>query len=209
MPRQQPTNARRSLRLSQYDYTSAGAYFVTLCVRNRECTLGDVVDDRMILSAYGEIAAESWQWLAQQYPYVSLDAWVIMPNNLHGILIMEDEGQKGGLRAAPTGPPGGSRAAPAAQTAPKDPSFDSHVPGTAATPAPKRKPLGGLIGAFKTVSSKRINALRSMSGQSFWQRDYYEHVIRNERELNAIREYIVNNPLQWMLDRDHPDNIAR
>jgi len=163
------------------------------------------VDDRMILSAYGEIAAESWQWLAQQYPYVSLDAWVITPNHLHGILIMEDEGQKGGLRAAPTRATGGSR------TAPTGTPIDPQVVRAESTRsiASKRKPLGGLIGAFKTVSSKRINALRSMSGQSFWQRDYYEHVIRNERELNAIREYIVNNPLQWMLDRDHPDNIAR
>ena len=128
MPRQQPTHTRRSLRLSQYDYTSAGMYFVTLCVHGRACILGDVVDDRMTLSAYGEIAAESWQWLAQQYPYVSLDAWVMMPNHLHGILIIEEEEQKGGSRAAPTGP-----------------STEMHSAGVEAAGSSmlKRKPLGG------------------------------------------------------------------
>ena len=205
MPRQQPTYPRRSLRLSQYDYTSAGAYFVTLCVHNRECTLGDVVNDQVILSVYGKIVVESWQWLAQQYPYVSLDVWVIMPNHLHGILIIEDDVRKGGSRAAPTRATGGSR------TAPTGTPIDPQVARAESTRsiASKRKPLGGLIGAFKTVSGKRINALRGTPGQPFWQRDYYEHVIRNERELHAIREYIVNNPLQWALDSENPNNLGR
>ncbi len=205
MPGQRPMHTRRSLRLSQYDYTSAGAYFVTVCVDGRACTLGEVVDDRMILSAYGEIAAESWQWLAQQYPYLSLDAWVMMPNHLHGILVIEDEDQKGGSRAAPTTGTGGSR------TATTGPSTDVHGSGVEATRAttPRRKPLGRLVGTFKTVSGKRINALRGTPGQPFWQRDYYEHMIRNERELHAIREYIANNPLQWALDSENPANLRR
>ena len=171
---------RRSIRLKGYDYSSAGCYFVTICVRDGICSLGDIVDGEMVYSDYGRIAAESWLWLAEQYDYVSLDEWGIMPNHMHGIVAYDDDEMVGGVGLEE----GGSR--------------------TARTGL-KRKPLGRLIGAFKTVSTKKINDLRGTPGVPFWQRDFWEHIIRNERALLAIREYIRNNPLGWEVDKLHPD----
>ena len=182
---------RRSIRLPGYDYRSAGAYFVTICVQGGECLLGEAVDGEMRLSEWGQSAAESWTWLGAQYSYVSLDAWVIMPNHLHGIIVVQDDDAPGVGEGRGGG--GGGRARPP-------------PPPTDATPA-KRKPLGRLVGAFKTVSTKRINQLRDMPGTQVWQRNYWEHVIRDEESLNRIREYIQNNPARWSEDQLHPDAL--
>jgi REP element-mobilizing transposase RayT len=163
---------RRSIRLKGYDYSQAGVYFVTVCTRNRKCLFGEVVDGEMRLNNCGGMVADSWEWLMRQYDYVKLDEWMIMPNHMHGIIVISDDG-RGGSRTAPT---------------------------------EKRKPVGRLIGAFKTVSNKRINELRGTSGATVWQRNYFERVIRNDNEMHHLREYIVNNPAQWDLDRENPDN---
>jgi len=139
-----------------------------------------VVDGEMRLGAVGQIVSESWRWLAAQYEYVTLDAWVVMPNHLHGIIVITDgagggrgdDGGRVGLRTAPTAPA-------------------------------KRKTVGRLVGAFKTVSTKRINEQRGAPGAQVWQRNYYEHIIRDQASLNRIREYIVNNPMQWEWDREN------
>ncbi len=163
---------RRSIRLKNYDYSQGGAYFVTICTFNKECLLGNILDGEMQLSEIGQIVADCWRWLGEQYDYVYLDEWIIMPNHLHGIIVITDECG------------GGSRTAP--------------------TKRDKRKPLGRLIGAFKTVSAKRINDMRKSVAAPVWQRNYYEHIIRNERELSSIREYIVNNPFTWHDDDENP-----
>ena len=177
---------RRSIRLKGYDYAQAGAYFVTICTQDRACLFGDVVDGKMRLNDAGRMVAESWQWLAMQYDYIQLDESVIMPNHMHGIIVVTDGGGRGGSRTAPT-----IRTAPTMRTA----------------PTVNRKPVGRIIGAFKTVSTKRINEMRGLSGSPIWQRNYYEHIIRNEESLNRIREYIANNAAQWALDRENP-NVA-
>ncbi len=158
---------RRSIRLKGYDYSRAGAYFVTLCTQNRECLFGDIMNGKMRLNEVGIFVADSWEWLAEQYDHVSMDAYEVMPNHLHGIIVIAD-GCRGGSRTAPTD---------------------------------QRKPIGRLIGAFKTVSTKRINELRHAPGTKLWQRNYWEHIIRDESELNRIREYIQNNPAQWEMDK--------
>ncbi|MCE9645561.1 MAG: transposase [Chloroflexi bacterium] len=165
---------RRSIRLQGYDYSQAGAYFVTIVAWRREMLFGDIVDGEMGLNDFGKIVSEKWRWLETQYEYIELGAWVVMPNHFHGILIIHDVGR------------GGSRSAPA--------------------PA-KRKSLGGLIGAFKTVSTKQINLLRNTEGQIVWQRNYYEHIIRNEREMGRITRYIEVNPLRWADDEENSMNI--
>jgi REP element-mobilizing transposase RayT len=153
---------RKSIRLPGYDYSQAGAYFVTIVSRDRELTF---LDGRLRL-----LAEEAWRWLADQYPYVDLGEFIVMPNHLHGIVIIDDD-----ARAA-------------------------HEP-----PLRSVKPLGGLIGAFKTVSTKRINLLRGTPGQAIWQRNYYEHIIRNEEEYGRIAEYIAQNPAMWNEDPENPD----
>ncbi len=160
---------RHSIRLRGYDYSQAGAYFVTICTQGRACLFGDITDGEMGLNDIGMVAADTWQWLAAQYDYVVLDEWVIMPNHLHAIIIIRD--CRGVSRTAPPGKP---------------------------------KPIGGLIGAFKTVGTRRINEMRNTPGVPVWQRNYYEHIIRNNESLNRIRAYIINNPLQWELDRENP-----
>jgi len=161
---------RRSIRLKGYDYRQAGAYFVTLCVHNREPLLGNIIHGEMQPNEYGQIVAECWSGLSENYAYVELDASVVMPNHFHGILVVVDDDRRGGSRTAPT---------------------------------PNRKPLGRLIGVFKTVSTKQINGLRRTPGARFWQRNYYEHIIRSEPDLNRIREYIQLNPLRWGQDTYH------
>ncbi len=147
---------RRSLRLQGYDYTQAGAYFITLCVQHREQLFGAVMDSSMQLSPTGIIVRDTWEWLASHYDYLELDAFVIMPDHLHGILVLA-------------------------------PMTDI-----------KRKSLGGLVGAFKTVSTKHINMMRNTPGTNVWQRNYYEHIIRNENDLHKIRAYIATNPIRWV-----------
>jgi REP element-mobilizing transposase RayT len=164
---------RRSIRLQGYDYSQAGAYFVTIATWQREMLFGETVDGDMQLNDFGKIVSEKWQWLETQYEYVELGAWVVRPNHFHGILLIHDRG-RGGSRPAPT---------------------------------PPIKPLGGLIGAFKTVSTKQINLLRDTEGQVVWQRNYYEHIIRNEPEMDRISRYIESNPLRWADDDENPNRV--
>ena len=173
MKRDTKKHHRHSFRLEKYDYSLTGAYFLTICTQGKKCLLGDVVDGEMQLNKCGEVVTECWEWLPKQYPQLILDEWIIMPNHLHGIIVIIDDG-RGGSRTAPTN-------------------------------SIKRKPLGSLVGAFKTVSTKQINIIRKTAGKTFWQRNYFERVVRDEKELNNIREYILSNPLGWELDHENPN----
>ncbi len=164
---------RQSIRLKNYDYSASGAYFVTICVHERECALGNVIDGEVRLNENGEIVAVCWDDLIDHYPHIELDAFVVMPNHVHGVIVIDDDRR-----------------------------------GEATSPL-IRLTLGQMIAYFKYQSTKRINAQRNDAGTRFWQRNYYEHVIRNDRELNAIREYILHNPLRWDADLDNPINAKR
>ena len=165
---------RHSIRLRDYDYRSAGAYFVTICTFQRECLFGDVVDGEMRLNSLGEIAREEWLRTEIVRKNVSMDAFVIMPNHFHGILLMDDSCRG---EAAPRPVMAGS--------------------------------IGAILGQFKSIVTKRINALRDNPGCPVWQRNYYEHVVRNEGDLANIRQYIANNPLKWDLDENNPVNVGK
>ena len=119
----------------------------------------------------GREVANCWLWVAERYPYVYLDEWVVMPDHLHGIIVITDEHMGGtDSNAGDVGQP--------------------------IEPA-KRKPLGRLIGAFKTVSTRRINDIRSTSGTKLWQRNYYERIVRDDPSLRLVRRYIASNPSLW------------
>ncbi len=177
---------RRSIRLKDYDYSQAGAYFVTICVQGRECLFGDVVNHEMHYNDAGKMICAEWETLTQRFPTVELDEWVAMPNHLHGIIGIVDS-----VRASLVDTP--DRAG--------------------MNPAPTSKStLGDIVGAFKSLSTHQyIEGVHNKGWLAFykklWQRNYHEHIVRNERELEAIRKYIRNNPKQWMLDRDHPSNV--
>ena len=165
-------HGRRSVRLPGYDYSQPGAYFVTVCARDRECLFGDVLDGEMTFNDAGRIINECWHDLPDHYPYVALDAFVLMPNHIHAvILIMDTVGA--GLKPA-------------------------------RTRREERHALPEIVRGFKTFSARRINLAIGRTGQPVWQRNYYEHVIRNERDLDSKRQYIVGNPAKWQEDPDNP-----
>ncbi len=177
---------RRSIRLREYDYRSAGAYFVTICTFQRKCLFGSVMDGTMRLNERGHIVQTAWCDLPKHYPYVELDQFVIMPNHSHGVIVITGADMvRAGLKPARTEP------APAPE------------------PHGKRHGLPEIVRAFKTFSARRINAFRDNAGCPVWQRNYYEHVVRNEDDLANIRQYIANNPLKWDLDENNPVNVAK
>lgn len=182
---------RRSIRLKGYDYRRDGAYFVTICLEGRFANhpygvLGHIDDGMPILNEYGRISADIWMWLARRFAYVALDAWVIMPDHLHGILVMHGDGDGRHRRV-------GSRTAPTMSDCATNSNRTADQPG--------RKPLGRLVGAFKIVSTKHINDIRGTPGETVWQRNYYERIIRNETALHRIRAYIRDNPVCWLSHR--------
>ena len=181
MPYDSFKHHRHSIRLRGYDYSQAGAYFVTICEVNRECIFGDVVNGEMCPNQFGEIVLKWWNELPNYYPPVELDEFVVMPNHMHGTIVITDVG-------AGSSRPGSGRDDPA--------------------PTEKRT-LGQLVGYLKFQITKEINQVRDAGYAKVLQRDYYEHIIRNEREWNAIAEYIRNNPANWRADLDNPANFPK
>ena len=171
--------SRHSIRLKEYDYSQAGAYFITTCVCRRECLFGEIVNGKMELNGSGRIVVEEWTKTESIRKNVILDAFVVMPNHFHGILFFSDNAwamqQQGTTRLdSSTGLGSGS--------------------------------IGSIMAQFKSIVTKRINRCRNNTDCGVWQRNYYERVIRNEDELSRAREYIVNNPLKWELDQENPGN---
>ena len=189
MPHRQGRRQRRSTRLPGYDYSSPGAYFVTICVREGECLLGEVVGAEMRFNEFGRIAHEFWADVPVHFPNVSVDSFVIMPNHLHSIVVIREEGGET--------PPLQDRDRRGAETAP-----------SAASASPqsriKRPTLGQIVGYYKHETTRQINQVRESAGVVFWQRNYWEHVIRSEESLNRIREYVQTNPERWLEDQLHP-----
>lgn len=149
---------RRSIRLKEYDYSQPGAYFVTICTHRRQCLFGDVINGEMRLNEYGKIVKNEWLKTVELRANVLLNQYIIMPNHLHGIVIINDNG-RGVLQCAPTQ------------------SFRSPT-----------QTIGAIVRGFKSSTTKYINQIRNTLGTSIWQRNYYEHVIRNEKELNRIKK---------------------
>ena len=169
---------RRSIRLRDYDYSQVGAYFVTICTYNRELFLED--------ASIRQIAETCWKAIPDHSPDVVLDEWVIMLNHLHGILVLADDrreigedNRRGVQLNAPT--------------------RDRHNPFSAMSP--QRRTLSVVIRTYKAA----VTTLCRRAGHDFaWQRNYFEHVVRDEDDLSRIRRYIRDNPLCWDLDENNP-----
>ena len=159
---------RRSVRLYGYDYSQCGAYFVTICVNNRKWLFGDIVDGNMQLNEIGVMVKHVWECLPQQYPYVSINEFVVMPNHFHGVLMIADDLDRLNRER-----------------------FKPHA----------RKSVGRLVGMFKMVTTKGFNETRRTSGEKIWQRNYYEHIIRDEDDYLRIFWYIKTNPSNWRNDK--------
>ena len=158
---------RRPIRRPGYDYARPGGYFITIVTMGRDEIFGEIVNGVMRLSAEGAGVADVWANLPRHYPHVSLDAFVVMPNHVHGIVVL----------------------------------------GHDAVDGQGRVPLSEVVRGFKTYAARRVNGIRGVSGTPVWQRNYYDRVIRDERELQNIRRYIAENPARWDDDSENPRRL--
>jgi REP element-mobilizing transposase RayT len=187
---------RRSIRLKDYDYSQAGAYYVTIDVQNRECLFGDIVNYEMILNAAGKMIEEQWNALPESFPNIDLDLHQIMPNHFHGILVI--------VGAA-------FMAAPSLVVAHDVEIKNIHENRAGTRPAPtSNHALGDIVGAFKSITTNEyIKGVDDKNWPRFykrlWQRNYYEHIVRDEADLNRIRDYIQSNPANWDEDEANPN----
>jgi REP element-mobilizing transposase RayT len=175
---------RRSIRLAGYDYSQEGAYFVTICTYQRVCLFGQIVDGKMRLNEFGQIALEQWRRLPERFESIEMNAFVVMPNHIHGIMVITDPDPVGaGLTPAPeiiaqphSGQPQG---------------------------LPLRVTLGNIVGGYKSLVANeclKIYKTKNETMGKLWQRNYYEHIIRDEKSYEAISAYIANNPSLWEQD---------
>ena len=179
---------RRSIRLQGYDYSQNGAYFITLCTHNRECLFGQIQNGQMILNEYGKMVEQCWNNLSNHYDNIELDAYVIMPNHFHGIILITDNVDNvDNVRAIRELPRQRQDELPRQQQKQRQQQR-------------RKMLLPKIVGRFKTNSAKQINQMRNTPGISVWQRNYYEHIIRDEKSLENIRNYIINNPAKWQDD---------
>ena len=146
---------------------------MTICTQNRMCIFGDIVNGEMRVNDIGRVAQLLWDEIPAHFPEVETDAWVVMPNHVHGVLVIT---RGGATHASPLHAPSG----------------------------PPKRSLGAIVGSYKSAVSKHINLSRRTPGAPVWQRNYYDHVIRNDADLNRIREYIAGNPARWHEDRENP-----
>lgn len=170
---------RTSTRLRHYDYSSAGAYFVTLCTFQKQQLFGEIVEGEMVLNEIGSIVHFEWKQTEVIRPTIVMDVFVVMPNHLHGIVIFENNHSTindvndnvGAYSCAPL-----------------------HHP---------RRSLGSFVSQFKATTTKQINISRGTPQTPVWQRNYHEQIIRNDKELNSVREYIQYNPQNWSTDEEY------
>jgi REP element-mobilizing transposase RayT len=200
---------RRSIRLQGYDYSQIGAYFVTICAHHWVCLFGDIVDGEMRLSDAGRVVEATWEGLPSQYPGVALDVFVIMPNHFHGIMVIDCIPNRSSVGAQFIAPSPPRIASPADEDAiNRAPTTGALIDEGAINRAPttdmlNRSPsLGEIVRGFKARTTRILH--RDLGILHVWQRNYYEHVIRDDASLSRIREYITNNPVHWAFDRENP-----
>ena len=177
-------SSRRSTRLPDYDYGQAGAYFVTINAYHRKMLFGQIREGTMVPSSIGKMVQSCWEEIPLHFAGVEMDAFVMMPNHIHGVVVIGEAGVTGvpdeasEACLAPTGALGVRRASPS---------------------------LAAIVGSFKSACSRRVRRIGLLHDSPLWQRNYYEHVIRNDADLNDVREYILGNPVRWLEDKENPN----
>ncbi|MEN6336146.1 MAG: transposase [Phycisphaerales bacterium] len=192
---------RRSIRLADYDYSREGAYFVTVCTEGHLCLLGEIVDGAMRLNELGRIVQTAWDELSRHYPGVEADAFIIMPNHVHAIIVLS---VGAGPRACPL-----SVSPLSACPTDGDVNPEKGQPRGVAPTNPSRLSLSDVVHRFKSLTTNRYaEGVRHHDWSPFpgrlWQRNYYEHIIRNDVALSRILQYIADNPARWAFDSNNP-----
>ncbi|WP_017301718.1 transposase [Nodosilinea nodulosa] len=220
MPYDPNKHHRRSIRLTGYDYASEGLYFITLCCHQRQHLFGTVVEGTMQLNALGQIVAEEWLKTPEIRPNFALGEWVVMPNHLHGVVIVRPSNKSNALAEGDI-PVRAHRSAPQPPQPPQplteilygDLPAEGDIPVRAHRSAPqplqrRAQSISSFVAGFKAAATKRINLYRNAPGTPVWQRNYYEHIIRSEASLERIQHYIQNNPATWYQDSLSSANIS-
>jgi REP element-mobilizing transposase RayT len=177
------TKHRNSIRLPGCDYSLPGFYFITICTYQRECLFGEIKEGQMFLNENGKIVEQEWFKTPEIRKEIILDEFIIMPNHIHGIILINDQNtENNNIIVSSVGAKGSSplRMQP--------------------------KSISSFVSGFKSSVTTQINTLRQTPGNPVWQRNYFEHIIRNDTVLQKIREYIINNPIKWFDDADNPRN---
>ena len=205
-----------SVRLQGYDYSQPGAYFITIVTHNRQCLFGNIVDGEMMLNEFGVLVKNEWLKTGIIRPNIVIDAFVVMPNHLHGILIITGNDDGRGFRGG-----GGRDTLQRVSTTKSEMESDTKSEMESDTKSdmesdtgmgtktmeqfgkPTTNSIPTIVRLFKSTTTKQINQLRQTPMQPLWQRNYYEHMIRNEIELNRIRQYINDNPKKWKTDKNY------
>ena len=182
------THHRRSIRLKEYDYSQPGAYFITIVTYQRECLFGEITDEEIVLSKAGLVAKQQWERLPHRFHNIELSTFVVMPNHVHGIILMKDYGRgiAGNLKDLDEG---------TSRYAPTERQFGKQIPGSIPT----------IVRSYKSAVSHRINLMRGTKNAPVWQRNYYEHIIRNQTDLEQTYKYIQFKPVQWSRDEENPE----
>ena len=199
---------RRSVRLKNYDYSMPGRYFITVCTNNRECLFGKIIGNEMVLNQNGSVVERIWNDLPNRYNDVYLDSFVIMPNHIHGIIeIAGSNGFVGAIHdgSVSVGAIHGLDDPVGAIHGLDDPVGAIHELPLQKTSQRRQMLLPKIIGYFKMNSAKRINLVLDSAGIPIWQRNYYEHIIRNDDECNRIHLYIESNIDNWEDDDENLD----
>jgi len=201
MPYNPAIHHRRSIRLKDYDYSQSGIYFVTICCDQWICRFGKIENGEMILNKYGQIAYNEWMKTPDKRSNVQLDVFVIMPNHIHGIIVITDDYSRGVLHTPHNICSRGVLHTPhnicsrgVLQTPQNEPNRSNSV-GVCNTPLrSSSNTVGAIVRGYKSAVTKQI-------GFAIWQRNYYEHIIRNEQSYRHISDYVMNNPTKWKDDQ--------
>jgi REP element-mobilizing transposase RayT len=192
---------RQSIRLQGYDYSLSGAYFVTIVTWHREFLFGEIVNNEMELSRYGEIVQKWWGEIPIHFPNVETGAFVIMPNHVHGIIFINE--RRGTVSVPRDNQPLNKLETPNSNETSEQ---GGETPPLRVIRVPT---LGQVVAYFKYQSTKELNTVENAGTVTkFWQRNYYEHVIRNESDLQNKTDYIEANPLLWNEDDENPANVT-
>jgi REP element-mobilizing transposase RayT len=188
---------RRSIRLKGYDYSQVGAYYVTIVAHHRECLFGEVVNGEMKLNRYGEIVQSEWLELPKRFEFVVLGVFIVIPNHFHGIVFFLDV--VGAARLGLTKAHFSKMSLPHETT--------DGINGSPLPRGPQPKSLGAIMSQFKSRVTKRLWKFPTLKETSIWQRNYWEHIIRNEQDLKNKTDYIEANPMLWDEDDENPLNV--
>ena len=202
---------RRSIRLKGYDYSRSGAYFVTIVVRNRRCLFGDVDGNDMRLNEAGDMVAAVWNSMTLRFADIDLDGFVVMPNHIHGIIVLT-HGETPSVGAPLVGAHGivNAHGIVGAPIPDRDTGEIGAIGANVGIGAPRGAPtIGDIVGAYKSLTT--VHYTRGVTNDGWrpfagllWQRNYYEHIIRDDAALNRIRQYIMENPARWAEDTENP-----